>query len=860
MPAIRSSRFDLPLTYDAGELDLQVGHVVRVPLGSRQQLAFVISRPETTESSRPLRRVIALDSAPRAFDETGLTLARFIAEHYLCTLPEALGAVTLSVGVPRVVDTLTPVGDLSGKKPDSVPPRFLRLLTREFAAGFSVEQLLRHPEARRTGDRPALLRYTSALVRAGLLHRERRFIDPRVHEYRVKLLVAGNEAPRGARSSALARWVGERAPVPRAGAVLAGFSPALIARALRFGAIAQKEIAPARSRKPLQVRSRPALNAEQRQAVDMLRARLDGSGFAEVLLHGITASGKTLVYIETILRVLQLGGRAIVLVPEISLTPQTARRFEETFGERVAVLHSALSQRERYDAWQACRHGEIDVVVGARSAVFAPLRDVKLIVVDESHEPSYKQQTVPRYHAVTVARERMRIEGGLLVLGSATPSIESYAEARMGRIACVALRERASGQPLPLVNVVDMSQEFREGNRRIFSSALAQALDERMRLGEKTVLFVNRRGSASFLLCRSCGFVPQCPRCSVSLAVHRSEALLRCHYCDAQFPIPQRCVRCGAPAIREFGAGTERVALEVQRLFPEAKVVRMDSDTTTHIGDHARLLDAFASRGDVLVGTQMVAKGLDFPTVTLVGVIAADIGLHAPEFRASERTFDLIMQVCGRSGRARPGVAIVQTYAPGHPAIRFAAVHDYEGFAERELAQRVEAHYPPAWRLIYLAVIGRDRAHTLTQAKQYAQALSSDNSRRSAWAGAVCDRAAARRVALPRRAQRSRRSGSAIRRPRGSHPRRTRRPPVASCDRRRPVSQLRLRFAFARRCRNGTSGSRSLRFCSTSQARFLACGLVGMHDAFLRGLVKCALDVGARLRLAGCRAFLEERF
>ncbi|GAC1652862.1 MAG: hypothetical protein NVS9B12_02530 [Vulcanimicrobiaceae bacterium] len=449
--------------------------------------------------------------------------------------------------------------------------------------------------------------------------------------------------------------------------------------------------------------------------------------FSELLLHGITGSGKTFIYIEAIKKVVSDGGRAIVLVPEISLTPQTARRFERAFGGRVAVLHSALSDRERYDAWQACSSGEIDVVVGARSAVFAPLPDVRLLVVDEAHETSYKQESSPRYSAIEVARERMRIEGGLLILGSATPSLESYHAALSGTTSYVALRERASGLPLPAVQVVDMSAEFEAGNRRIFSSALAYSLELRLQRSQKAVLFVNRRGSAGFILCRTCGFVPECLRCSVSLTVHRNEGLLRCHYCDAQARLPELCTACGKGPIREVGLGTQRVVEELERLYPRARVIRMDSDTTTRVGEHARLLSAFESGGDILVGTQMVAKGLDFPEVTLVGVIAADIGLHTPDFRAAERAFGLITQVCGRSGRAQPGEAIVQTYSPKHPAVVLSQSHDYEGFARSELAQRAQAGYPPFESLMYVGVIGRRRDAVVAHAHTYADMLKDVN-------------------------------------------------------------------------------------------------------------------------------------
>ncbi|MBD5635301.1 MAG: primosomal protein N', partial [Candidatus Eremiobacteraeota bacterium] len=347
----------------------------------------------------------------------------------------------------------------------------------------------------------------------------------------------------------------------------------------------------------------------------------------------------------------------------------------------------------------------------------------RLIVIDEAHERTYKQDGVPRYDALDVAREKMRLANGTLVLGSATPPLEAYRRALAGEIVHLRLDRRATELPLPAVHVVDLAAEFERGNKRIFSTRLVDALGTRLERGEKSVLFINRRGTASFMLCRNCGAVPECARCSISLTVHRGERLLRCHLCDAQRAIPAACPACGGGPIRECGVGTERVAEAVQTLFPKAHVVRMDSDTTTRVGDHARLLDEFAERGDVLVGTQMVAKGLDFPTVTLAGVIAADVGLHAPDFRAAERTFDLITQVAGRSGRARAGEAIVQTYAPEHPAIVHAARHDYDGFAAGELAERRALGYPPFSELIYLGTIGRVETAVAAAAARYAELL-----------------------------------------------------------------------------------------------------------------------------------------
>jgi primosomal protein N' (replication factor Y) len=605
----------------------------------------------------------------------------------------------------------------------SVPPRLVRLIWETLEPSFDVESLLRHPEARRAADRGALLRHIQTIVRSGELRRERTLHDPRMTAYRIDVLEPGDAPIKGKKAEALVAFVREQPGTPRADALLAGFSNAVIARAIKAGAIVQRSVEPERERRHTIADAPFEATAEQSVALAAIAARLDRKTGAEMLLHGVTGSGKTFVYVESIKRVVRAGGRAIVLVPEISLTPQTARRFEAAFGQRVAVLHSALSDRERYDAWQACRRGEIDVVVGARSAVFAPLQNVRLLVVDESHEPSYKQESVPRYHALAVARERMKREGGVLLLGSATPSVESYAAAQARRIELLEMRARATALPLPAVEIVDLAKEFEAGNKRIFSTALAEALRATIDRGEKAVLFINRRGSARFVLCRTCGHVPECPRCSVSLTAHRSESLLRCHYCDFQTVLPQACSQCGAATVKEFGVGTERVAEEVTRLLPHARVLRMDSDTTTRVGDHARILGAFADEGDVLVGTQMVAKGLDFPTVTLAGVVAADVGLHVPDFRAGERTFDLIAQVCGRSGRARPGIAIVQTYAPEHPAIVFAAQHDYAGFAQQELAERRALGYPPARRLIYLGTIGRGRARAQDAAERYARVL-----------------------------------------------------------------------------------------------------------------------------------------
>jgi primosomal protein N' (replication factor Y) len=462
----------------------------------------------------------------------------------------------------------------------------------------------------------------------------------------------------------------------------------------------------------------------------------------ETLLFGVTGSGKTEVYLQAIARARAAGRSAIVLVPEISLTPQTVDRFRARFGREVAVLHSALSEGERFDEWMRIRRGGAQVVIGARSAVFAPVERLGLIVIDEAHESSYKQSDSPRYHAVDVARKRCALEGARLCLGTATPTCEQFlgataaspesplnneparpdfagrgalnnesarSEPVEGRARLARLTHRIESRPLPTSEIVDMRMELAEGHRSIFSRRLIDLVRGAQKRGEQTILFLNRRGHASFVLCRSCGEPVRCPLCAVSLTVHQGSrsriaapSHLVCHFCNHRSPMPHECPACGSRAIKSFGAGTERIEEEAKKTFAGARVARMDADTTVRKGSHRTLLGDFAARKyDILVGTQMIGKGLDLPGVTVVGLVAADSSLHLPDFRAGERTFDLIVQVTGRAGRAeKPGIAIIQTYAPAHPAIVAAARHDVEGFLEGELKRRCAAGLPPYTRMV----------------------------------------------------------------------------------------------------------------------------------------------------------------
>jgi len=469
----------------------------------------------------------------------------------------------------------------------------------------------------------------------------------------------------------------------------------------------------------------PSLTADQQAAV---RGILDAPVDMPVLLHGVTGSGKTLVYLHVLRHLVDSGKGAILLVPEIALTPQTVARVRGVFGDQVAVLHSGLSDGERADAWRALRRGERRVAVGPRSAVFAPVQRLGAIVVDEEHEPSYKQASAPRYHARDAAAMRAQLEGARLILGSATPSLETLDQAAQGRIATFALPDRIGARPLPPVEVVDLRSAplipAAETGVIAWSEALDGAISGALERGEQVILLLNRRGFATFVQCPACGNVPGCPQCAIALTVHQTPPALRCHYCGHEEPIPETCAICGHVTQRLRGLGTQQLERFVGMRYPRARIARMDLDTTTSKWAHHHILDRVA-RGDVdiLLGTQMIAKGLDFPNVTVVGVVDADTGLHFPDFRAGERTFQLVAQVAGRAGRGPPGGRVfVQTRAPEHHAIRAAAAHSVAQFAAAELPLRTPPHppYPPRTGLVRFVIATDDHARTADLAEKVA--------------------------------------------------------------------------------------------------------------------------------------------
>ncbi|MGE7877000.1 primosomal protein N' [Peribacillus muralis] len=481
------------------------------------------------------------------------------------------------------------------------------------------------------------------------------------------------------------------------------------------------------------------LTDEQAAALAPIQEKIHHDEHDVFLLYGVTGSGKTEVYLQAIASVIEKGEEAIMMVPEISLTPQTVKRFKERFGEQVAVMHSGLSVGEKYDEWRKIHRKEVKVVVGARSAVFAPFENLGLVIIDEEHEASYKQEETPRYHARDVAIERAKSYKCPVILGSATPTLESFARAKKDVYKLLTLSRRMNENALPAVDIVDMREELRTGNRSMFSELLFSKLKDRLEKGQQTVLMLNKRGHSSFVMCRSCGLVINCPNCDISLTYHRFNDIMKCHYCGFEEGMPSVCPECESEHIRFFGTGTQKVEEELTKILPEARVIRMDVDTTSKKGSHERLLNAFGEgKADILLGTQMIAKGLDFPNITLVGVLSADTMLHLPDFRSSEKTFQLLTQVSGRAGRHQlPGEVVIQTYTPEHYSIELSALQDYDAFYEREMDLRRKSHYPPYYYVVLITVSHEDLMKTVSVTEKITNYLSSRLNRDSIVLGPV---------------------------------------------------------------------------------------------------------------------------
>ena len=700
------------------------GTRVLVPFRRDERIGWVVG-PGSSAEIKGIRAVLSvLDESPSVPAEL-LDLCRWMADYYVAPLGIALRAalpavladvsrdyVTLLTDGPadlrprerRVVDALS-----SGTGPLRV-----RTLRRQLGMGsiwpeirsLGARGVVGHETVPPSEPRVKTRRIVRLVDRMGTLAaREESFGRAGRQREAYELLEASGGA------AELAHLTGEE-----------GFSRGVIKGLESKGLVGvfdEEEFRDPFSAMPVATPPRLVPTADQRTAIDALISALDEEVPAPFLLHGITGSGKTLVYIELLRAALARGRSAIVLVPEISLTPQTVSRFRAHFGDEVAVLHSGLSDGERYDAWRRLGSGERRIAVGARSALFAPLSDLGVIVVDEEHDGSYKQSEAPRYLARDLAVVRARANRAVCVLGSATPALESWHNARAGKFRRLELPRRVGGATLPEVRVVDLRVGRGGGNGSmkqargggVLSEALVAAVDARLERTEQVILLLNRRGYSSFIQCRECGEVEQCRNCSISLTYHRVTQRLVCHHCRYDEPAATRCPRCGSADLSYRGLGTEQVERVTIETFPTARVARMDVDTTSGKWAHQRILDR-VERGDVdiLLGTQMIAKGLDFPRVTLVGVVNADVGIHLPDFRASERTFQLLSQVAGRAGRSElGGDVLIQTSLPEHYAIRAAVQHDFEAFAERELTERERPRYPPHVRLVNVVLSSPDQ-------------------------------------------------------------------------------------------------------------------------------------------------------
>jgi len=727
------------LTYraagDVGDR-IDVGHRVRVPLGKRTVEAYVcevgVEAPE-----REIKDVIDISEPVPYLTRDIIETAWWISREYINLLPECLRCF-VPPGVHaryRKLVVLSPgTGvDLAGlEKMAPVQARILRLL--ETAGGACEYQDIESELGR------SCYQAIASLEDKDVVTVVEKWLDPTTKpRFETVYLPAADtdslleEQIAALKSTAPKQHLILKCMMDEPGVVWtkdrildrATCSPAPLKSLVDRGFVKKSRVRVERD--PLAAcESEPAppdlrLNQHQTEALAAIVGALNRGEHEVFLLHGVTGSGKTEVYLRAAQEVLKRGRQVIVLIPEIALTPQTTERFAGRFGERVAVMHSRLSSGERYDQWRRIRNREVGVVVGARSAVFAPVMDLGLVIVDEEHEGAYKQETSPVYHARDVAIERARRASVPVVLGSATPSIESFYQTQLRRYTLLSMPERVLGRPMPAVHLVDMRAELKAGNRSMLSRLLQDEIVKTLEENRRVVLFLNRRGYSLFVLCRECGHVIRCPDCDVSLTYHntRRSGVLLCHYCGFKAGMPSLCPNCGSRYLRCFGAGTQQLEQVVRAEFPEARTGRMDSDTTTRKGAHEGILRDFRKgRIDVLIGTQMIAKGLDIPEIGLVGVVAADVSLNLPDFRAAERTFQLLTQVSGRTGRGeKPGLVIVQTYTPRHYSIQAAVRHDYREFYRQEIEFRRRRGYPP-FRVLGRVLITGEKKNAVKKAAQ----------------------------------------------------------------------------------------------------------------------------------------------
>jgi len=752
-------------------MTLQPGDGVFVPFGRRKLQGIVMATPEVPAFADPKPVESRIGDRPVISTER-VEVARWISEHYLAPLFTSVSLMLPPGFEQRPLTYYEPVISAEEAESLTLPPRQREvlnyLLEHGTTEGRQIEREVATKAVSATLSQLAVRGFVSrsyGLTPPAVQAKTRRYVQltapPELVDVMIESLLAARKGKLVTTLRALVEAGGTLSSAELRERV--NVTVPLLRPLVEEGIIELREEAVERD--PLagrryEPREAPPLTAEQDRAFESVAGALAARRAQTFLLHGVTGSGKTEVYLRALERTVRMGRRGIVLVPEISLTPQTVRRFAERFPGQVAVLHSGLSQGELFDQWHGIRDGRYAVVIGSRSAVFAPQPDLGLIVIDEEHEWTYKQSDpAPRYHAREAALKLAGLTGSVVLLGSATPDVESYQRALWGSYQLLELKERvrpvldaagaASGvttsEALPPVEVVDMREELKGGNRTIFSRTLQLGLYETLQRGEQAILFLNRRGSAGFVQCRDCGFVPQCSACAIAMGYHKHldrngdevERML-CHQCNRSRGMYPRCPMCGSARMRPMGLGTERVEEAVRETFPQARTLRWDRDVTQGKGSHEQILHRFTTgSADILIGTQMVAKGLDLPAVTLVGVISADIGLHIPDFRSAERTFQLLTQVAGRAGRAASadggpprGRVVIQTYTPDNYAIVAASEHDYASFFATEIALRHEEGYPPFTRLARLVYSHSNAEYGERQAQRMTDELRQDAAKR----------------------------------------------------------------------------------------------------------------------------------
>lgn len=700
-----------------------VGDAVLVPFGSQVVAGYVVETRETRPLDLPfdpsqIRRIQAkIDgmSMPHNLVES----LQFISDEYLAQLGSVVSAAMPPGIRSRVVETYTVVEP----KPEArlTPAQRETLKFIEENGGTVTEQKIVAAKSLAKSSVRALVK-SGYLMKSVSMAKDRtarssmlRLSDPDSIE---QFLATAKRKP--AQAACLIALQSAEGAVfsPAEIKALANTTDSIINKLVEAKLLIEADQQIARTSKA------PKLNDEQAAAANKLTDSIRNSQGSKFLLFGVTGSGKTEVYFRAVAETLSAGKQALYIVPEIALTAQVVSQLRSRFGSVVAVMHSAMSEGERLRNWRRIRNGEAPVVLGARSAIFAPLENIGLIIVDEEHESSYKQDNVPRYHTRAVAEHRALITNATLVLGSATPDVETYHRAQTGQLRLLELTKRATKEKLPEVEVADLRENYRNKVPSIIGKELRAAIEKTLEQNEQAILFINRRAYASSLLCRDCGHVPHCENCSVSLTFHRATKKLKCHHCSHEERAPETCRKCGGARLRTLGLGTEKVEEAVQKEFPGVAVSRLDRDVAQRKGAIEQVLTDFhEGRTSILVGTQMVAKGLDFPRVSLVGVIAADTGLFIPDYRSTERTFQVLTQVAGRAGRHRPGRVVIQTFQPDHPAIVFSANQDYREFFESEIADRSDAGYPPFVRLVNIVVSSADRSVAVRVADEISKYL-----------------------------------------------------------------------------------------------------------------------------------------